>query len=91
MATNAANTQRLLKRPMSPFRFRTAPAYTSFTSPPRSLPTTFRAYSAQPPRGSNNSVKFWPFLAIIGIGTAGYVFMIKSRADSRHAPVRRLQ
>ncbi|KAI2629641.1 hypothetical protein GGR54DRAFT_272164 [Hypoxylon sp. NC1633] len=77
MAGIAADPRRL-----TPFsRFRT----TSSSS------LRLRSYSTQPPRGSNNAIKFWPFLAIIGIGTAGYVFMIKARADSKHAPVRRLQ
>ncbi|KAI1382285.1 hypothetical protein F4677DRAFT_21372 [Hypoxylon crocopeplum] len=85
MAGALAETQRLFARPMPPSRFRTAPSTFLTSSSP------LRSYSTQPPRGSNNAVKFWPFLAIIGIGTAGYVFMIKSRAESRHAPVRRLQ
>ncbi|KAI1780088.1 hypothetical protein F4818DRAFT_437379 [Hypoxylon cercidicola] len=80
----ASDTQRLRRRPMSPFRFRTAPSSTILTS------SSLRTYSTQPPRGPNNAVKFWPFLVIIGVGTAGYVFMIKSRAESRNAPVRRI-
>ncbi|KAI0382032.1 hypothetical protein F5Y04DRAFT_56243 [Hypomontagnella monticulosa] len=88
MAGTTADTRRLLMRPASPTRFRTMLSPTRLTSSPLS---SLRTYSTQPPRGPNNSVKFWPFVAIIGIGTAGYVFMIKTRADSRHAPVRRLQ
>ncbi|KAI1407853.1 hypothetical protein F5Y13DRAFT_173906 [Hypoxylon sp. FL1857] len=80
MAATTAQTQRLLMRPAPFLQFRSP----SSTSP-------LRTYSTQPPRGPNNTVKFWPFIAIIGIGTAGYILMIKSRADSRNAPVRRLQ
>ncbi|KAI0851524.1 hypothetical protein F5Y00DRAFT_229994 [Daldinia vernicosa] len=54
-------------------------------------PFRFRTYSTQPPRGSNNTVKFWPFLAIIGLGTAGYVMLVRAKAASRNTPVRRLQ
>ncbi|OTA64647.1 hypothetical protein K449DRAFT_392759 [Hypoxylon sp. EC38] len=77
MAATTAQTQRLLVRPISPFRFQA-----------RSL---LRTYSTQPPRGSNNTVKFWPFIAIIGLGSAGYVFMVRSRAESRNAPARKPQ
>ncbi|KAI0176385.1 hypothetical protein GGR52DRAFT_571349 [Hypoxylon sp. FL1284] len=69
-----SSTQRLLPRPLSPSRFRKAAAFSS---------STLRAYSSQPPTGSNNAVKFWPFLVIIGLGTAGYAMLIKSRAESR--------
>ncbi|KAI1143533.1 hypothetical protein F5Y05DRAFT_368931 [Hypoxylon sp. FL0543] len=80
MTATTAPTQRLLMRPAPPFRFRT---------PSSAWP--LRTYSTQPPRGPNNTVKFWPFIAIIGLGTAGYVFMVRSRAESRNAPVRRPQ
>ncbi|KAI0533574.1 uridylate kinase [Xylaria digitata] len=39
-----------------------------------------RAYSSQPPRGPNATVKFWPFLAIIIVGTGAFVYVSKSRA-----------
>ncbi|KAI8635117.1 uridylate kinase [Xylariaceae sp. FL1651] len=39
-----------------------------------------RTYSTQPPRGPNNSVKFWPFLAIIIVGTGAFAYVSKSRA-----------
>ncbi|OTB08739.1 hypothetical protein M426DRAFT_316755 [Hypoxylon sp. CI-4A] len=78
MAFLTAESQRLLIRPVSPFRF-------------QSYSSSLRSYSTQPPRGPNNAVKFWPFIAIIGLGTAGYVFMIRARAESRNAPVRRIQ
>ncbi|KAI6093903.1 hypothetical protein F4821DRAFT_221700 [Hypoxylon rubiginosum] len=81
MAGITTNTQRLLRRPTSLSRFRKPATFTS---------SSLRTYSTQPPRGPNNAVKFWPFVAIIGLGTAGYVFMIKSRASSRNAPVRRI-
>ncbi|KAI1768321.1 hypothetical protein GGR53DRAFT_462574 [Hypoxylon sp. FL1150] len=82
MAGITTNTRRLLRWPVSPSRFRTPATFTS-SSP-------LRTYSTQPPKGPNNAVKFWPFLAIIGLGTAGYVFLIKSRASSKNAPVRRV-
>ncbi|KAI1827997.1 hypothetical protein F4861DRAFT_237412 [Xylaria intraflava] len=43
--------------------------------------TPRRTYSSQPPRRpSNNTVKFWPFLAIIVVGTGAFAYMSKSRA-----------
>ncbi|KAI4868586.1 hypothetical protein F4820DRAFT_444998 [Hypoxylon rubiginosum] len=84
MAGITTDTQRLLRRPTSASWFRTAPSSAALTS------SSLRTYSTQPPRGPNNAVKFWPFLVIIGLGTGGYVFMIKSRAESRNAPVRRI-
>ncbi|KAI1398529.1 hypothetical protein F4819DRAFT_468245 [Hypoxylon fuscum] len=51
--------------------------------------STPRAYSTQPPKGPNATVKFWPFVAIIVIGTAGYIFTAKSMAKSRNTPIRR--
>ncbi|KAL7629242.1 bifunctional uridylate/adenylate kinase [Parahypoxylon ruwenzoriense] len=50
-----------------------------------------RLYSTQPPRGRNNAVKFWPFAAIIALGSGGYALMIRARAESRTAPARKLQ
>ncbi|KAI2640618.1 hypothetical protein GGS26DRAFT_539068 [Hypomontagnella submonticulosa] len=82
MAGTTSDTRRLLMRPASPSRFRTMLSSTTFTSSSLSL-SSLRTYSTQPPRGPNNSVKFWPFLAIIGIGTAGYVLMIRARAENR--------
>ncbi|KAI0842185.1 hypothetical protein F5Y06DRAFT_259206 [Hypoxylon sp. FL0890] len=80
MAATTAHTQRLLMRPVPPFRFQNP-----------SSASSLRTYSTQPPRGPNNTVKFWPFIAIIGIGSAGYVFMVRSRAETRNAPVKKMQ
>ncbi|KAH9909200.1 hypothetical protein F4778DRAFT_715735 [Xylariomycetidae sp. FL2044] len=50
-----------------------------------------------PPKGpgnhprNNNAVKFWPFFAIIVLGTGAYVLMVRKRAERGHAPVRRNQ
>ncbi len=39
-----------------------------------------RSYSSEPPRANNpNKVKFWPFFAIIGLGSAGYVALANRR------------
>lgn len=38
-----------------------------------------RAYSSEPPKNSGGGVKFWPFLAIIGLGSLGYVGLVNSR------------
>lgn len=39
-----------------------------------------RPYSSEPPRPNNpGKVKFWPFFAIIGLGTAGYVALVNRR------------
>ncbi|KAK6193423.1 eukaryotic translation initiation factor 2 subunit gamma [Pestalotiopsis sp. IQ-011] len=40
-----------------------------------------RAYSTEPPKGSNNSIKFWPFLVIIALGTGGYAMVVNQRAE----------
>ncbi|KAI1470189.1 uncharacterized protein F4812DRAFT_421814 [Daldinia caldariorum] len=73
-------SRRLLMQPALPSRFRTATA-----TPSR------RSYSTQPPRDSNNTVKFWPFIAIIGLGTAGYVSLVRAKAANRTAPARKTQ
>ncbi|KAI1200582.1 hypothetical protein F5X97DRAFT_293131 [Nemania serpens] len=40
-----------------------------------------RTYSSRPPRGPNTTtVKFWPFLAIIVVGTGAFAYISKSRA-----------
>lgn len=39
-----------------------------------------RFYSAPPPpRNSNDRIKFWPFFAIIGLGSAGYIGLVNRR------------
>ncbi|KAI2471205.1 hypothetical protein F4781DRAFT_128095 [Annulohypoxylon bovei var. microspora] len=81
MTAVTLHAQRLLMRPMSPFRFRTSHSFTS----------SLRTYSTQPPRGSNDAVKFWPFLVIIGLGFGGYAFLVKTRVENRTAPAKRLQ
>ncbi|KAI3343055.1 hypothetical protein F4824DRAFT_129086 [Ustulina deusta] len=40
----------------------------------------WRTYSSQPRRGPNTTVKFWPFLAIIVVGTGAFAYVSKSRA-----------
>ncbi|KAI0889863.1 uncharacterized protein GGS22DRAFT_149324 [Annulohypoxylon maeteangense] len=80
MSGATVHTQRLLMRPISPFRFRTS----------HSSASSLRAYSAQPPKGPNNAVKFWPFIAIIGIGFASYAYMAKARAAAKTAPMKKL-
>ncbi|KAI1808378.1 UMP-CMP kinase [Daldinia bambusicola] len=64
-------SRRLLMQPALVSRFRT-------TTP------LLRHYSTQPPGGSNNTVKFWPFIAIIGLGTAGYVALVRAKAANSH-------
>ncbi|KAI0400547.1 uridylate kinase [Xylaria palmicola] len=44
-------------------------------TPPRRRP-----YSSKPPRGPNTAVKFWPFLAIIVVGTGAFAYVSKSRS-----------
>ncbi|KAI0974451.1 hypothetical protein F4678DRAFT_376201 [Xylaria arbuscula] len=48
-----------------------------------------RSYSSQPPRGPNTTVKFWPFLAIIIVGTGAFAYVSKSRAGQGRAPIAR--
>ncbi|KAI5465914.1 hypothetical protein BGZ63DRAFT_118317 [Mariannaea sp. PMI_226] len=45
----------------------------------RSLRQQRRPYSSQP--GRNDTVKFWPFLAVIGLGTLGYMGLVNRRKD----------
>ncbi|KAI0483107.1 hypothetical protein GGR56DRAFT_622945 [Xylariaceae sp. FL0804] len=45
--------------------------------------------STQPPRGSNQEIKFWPFALIIVIATGAFVAITKTRAERKTAPVRR--
>ncbi|GAW25233.1 hypothetical protein SAMD00023353_0301560 [Rosellinia necatrix] len=51
--------------------------------------TPRRGYSSQPPRGSTATVKFWPFLAIIIVGTGAFAYVSKSRAGQGRAPIAR--
>ncbi|KAH7162716.1 uridylate kinase [Dactylonectria estremocensis] len=46
---------------------------------PRSIRRPRRAYSSQPPR--SDKVKFWPFIAVIGLGSLGYVGLVNRRKD----------
>lgn len=41
--------------------------------------TTRRSYSSQSPR--NDKVKFWPFIAVIGLGSLGYMGLVNRRID----------
>ncbi|KAI1368561.1 uridylate kinase [Xylaria arbuscula] len=41
-------------------------------------------YSSQLPRGPNATVKFWPFLAIIVVGTGAFAYVSKSRSGQGH-------
>lgn len=38
-----------------------------------------RLYSSHPPRPNKSQVKFWPFFAIIGLGSAGYIGLVNRR------------
>ena len=38
-----------------------------------------RFYSAEQPTGNKDKVKFWPFLLLIGAGTAGYIGLVNRR------------
>ncbi|GAW18147.1 hypothetical protein ANO14919_076210 [Xylariales sp. No.14919] len=48
-----------------------------------------RTYSSRSPRGPNTTVKFWPFLAIIIVGTGAFAYVSKSRAGQGRAPIAR--
>jgi UMP-CMP kinase len=49
----------------------------------RQQPLAQRSYSSgqahPPPRGSNNQVKFWPFLIVIALGSGGYILLVNRR------------
>ncbi|KAI0553534.1 hypothetical protein F4679DRAFT_423011 [Xylaria curta] len=51
--------------------------------------TSRRTYSSQPPRGSNATVKFWPFILVIIVGTGAFAYVSKSRAGQGRAPIAR--
>ncbi|EGX94064.1 uridylate kinase [Cordyceps militaris CM01] len=54
---------------------------------PRVLRQQRRSYSSEPPRANNpNKVKFWPFFAIIGFGTAGYIALANRRKGTAPVP-----
>ncbi|ETS87720.1 hypothetical protein PFICI_01548 [Pestalotiopsis fici W106-1] len=57
-------------------------ATTAAPRTPTKIATTAarRAYSTEPPKGSNNSIKFWPFVVIIALGTGGYAMIVNRRA-----------
>ncbi|KFA72595.1 hypothetical protein S40288_09373 [Stachybotrys chartarum IBT 40288] len=40
-----------------------------------------RFYASQPPRSTNNQIKFWPFLVLIAVGSAGYAGLVKRRME----------
>ncbi|KAH8175775.1 adenylate kinase domain-containing protein [Sarocladium implicatum] len=47
----------------------------------------FRAYSSEPPKTGNTSkVKFWPFLALIGVSSLGYMGLVNRRKDMPPSP-----
>ncbi|RSL56308.1 hypothetical protein CEP54_008897 [Fusarium duplospermum] len=56
------------------------------TRPSLAIPRGFRTaqrgrqYSSQPPK-RNDTVKFWPFLIVIGVGSLGYVGLVNRRKD----------
>ncbi|KAI1749346.1 hypothetical protein F4782DRAFT_513422, partial [Xylaria castorea] len=51
--------------------------------------TPRRTYSSQPPRGPNATVKFWPFILVIIVGTGAFAYVSKSRAGQGRAPIAR--
>ncbi|KAI1435314.1 hypothetical protein GGR50DRAFT_657913 [Xylaria sp. CBS 124048] len=54
--------------------------------------TPRRTYSSRPPRGptnNSNAVKFWPFLAIIAVGTGAFMYVSRLRAGQGHSPIAR--
>ncbi|KAH6650675.1 adenylate kinase-domain-containing protein [Chaetomium tenue] len=52
----------------------------------RQQPLAQRSYSSgsqgknTPPKGSNNQVKFWPFLIVIALGSGGYMLLINRQS-----------
>lgn len=55
-----------------------------------------RPYASEPPRpnpsrgssggsGSSSRIKFWPFVGIIGLGSAGYVALVNRRKGKQRA------
>lgn len=42
-----------------------------------------RAYSSEAPKPSGSGIKFWPFFAIIGLGSLGYIGLVNRRKGTR--------
>ncbi|KAL2213988.1 uridylate kinase [Sarocladium strictum] len=45
-----------------------------------------RFYSEPPKTGNTSKVKFWPFLALIGVTSAGYMGLVNRRKDMPNTP-----
>ncbi|KAI0396236.1 hypothetical protein F5Y17DRAFT_456176 [Xylariaceae sp. FL0594] len=72
----------------------TAAMMRSSTIIPTSTPRVARAYSTSPPpppprKAPNTTVKFWPFIAIIVVGTGAFAYVSQMRAGSGRAPIAR--
>lgn len=44
-----------------------------------------RFYSSEPPRARSDKIKFWPFIAIIAMGSGGYIFLVNKRKGTGEA------
>lgn len=64
-------------------RTATSPARVTLRQQPRHSSYNYnsnRFYSSEPPKSGNTSkVKFWPFLALIGVTSLGYMGLVNRR------------
>ncbi|KAF4123575.1 UMP-CMP kinase [Geosmithia morbida] len=57
-----------------------APSFSAGAAPRFALQR--RAYSAEAPKSTSSGIKFWPFFAIIGLGSLGYIGLVNRRKDA---------
>ncbi|KAI0514810.1 hypothetical protein F5B22DRAFT_609700 [Xylaria bambusicola] len=69
-----------LQHKMATITTATALSHLTTRAPVRGSRLSSMAYSSQPRRGPNTTVKFWPFLAIIIVGTGAFAYVSKTRA-----------
>lgn len=57
----------------------TLPARPSLAAPRPFRPAQYRRPYSSQPTGRKDTVKFWPFILVIGLGTLGYVALVNRR------------
>ncbi|KAL7798044.1 adenylate kinase domain-containing protein [Trichoderma ceciliae] len=82
MASRMSSSLRLANRTLG----KSFPTRTAARSSPLCGPRVFRQqrfYSSEQPRSSGGDrIRFWPFLALIGLGTAGYIQLANTRVKN---------
>jgi UMP-CMP kinase len=83
MASRMSTSLRLANRTLGKSVSTRATSCSSPLCSPRVLRQQ-RFYSSEQPRsgGGGDRIKFWPFLALIGLGTAAYIQLANTRVKS---------